>query len=312
MENRSHALTTGFFTITLLIAAILFGLWFNRDRVERAPYVLATTRPIPGLNPQAPVRYRGLQVGKVASITFDPNVTGQILVTLNINKDAPITSTTFATLGYQGVTGIAFIQLDDDSVGSPRLATNADTPARVPLRPGLFDVLEKRGKAILDQTEIATQRLNHLLSEQNQRAILNTFSEISATAQAYRALPEQLQPTLERLPQLADQTQQTLKSFHRLAGDADQMVQQLQAPNGPIARLTDSTERIAGSVEAVAGGLELDTLPQVNSLSDDTRASMRALRKTMNKINDRPQSLIFGAPGTPPGPGEAGFSASAK
>ena len=34
MENRSHALMTGIFTITLLIAAIVFGIWFNRDRVK--------------------------------------------------------------------------------------------------------------------------------------------------------------------------------------------------------------------------------------------------------------------------------------
>ena len=89
MENRSHALTTGFFTITLLIAAILYGLWFNRDRVERVPYVIATAQAIPGLNPQAPVRYRGLEVGRVGGIAFDPKVAGQILVTLNINTDPP-------------------------------------------------------------------------------------------------------------------------------------------------------------------------------------------------------------------------------
>ena len=99
MENRSHALTTGFFTITLLIAAILFGIWFNRDRVERAPYVIATTQSVPGLNPQAPVRYRGLEVGKVGGIDFNPKMAGQILVTLNINTDAPITKTSYATLG---------------------------------------------------------------------------------------------------------------------------------------------------------------------------------------------------------------------
>ncbi|MET0322601.1 MAG: MlaD family protein, partial [Duganella sp.] len=149
MENRSHALTTGFFTITLLIAAILFGLWFNQDRVERAPYVIATTQSVPGLNPQAPVRYRGLEVGKVGSIAFDPQAAGQILVTLNINTDAPITRTTYATLGYQGVTGIAYIQLDDESVGSPRLATAENNPSRIPLREGLLDQLEKRGKQIL-------------------------------------------------------------------------------------------------------------------------------------------------------------------
>jgi ABC-type multidrug transport system ATPase subunit len=168
MENRSHALTTGFFTITLLIAAILYGLWFNRDRVERVPYVIATAQAIPGLNPQAPMRYRGLEVGRVGSIAFDPKVAGQILVTLNINTDAPITTTTFAALGYQGVTGIAFIALDDDKTGSPRCRPAPITGAH-PAAPGLFDQIEKRGKEILAQTEEVTRRLNTLLSPRTRR-----------------------------------------------------------------------------------------------------------------------------------------------
>jgi phospholipid/cholesterol/gamma-HCH transport system substrate-binding protein len=312
MENRSHALTTGFFTITLLIAAILFGLWFNRDRVERIPYVIATTQSVPGLNPQAPVRYRGLEIGKVGSIAFDRQVAGQILVTLNINTDAPITHTTFATLGYQGVTGIAFIQLDDDKVGSPLLASSADKPSRIPLRAGFFDQLEKRGKEILSQSEEATKKLNTLLSAENQKIMLGAFSDVSTTAQKYRDLPEKLEPTIAKLPALAEQTQRTLNSVTTLANDVDHLARNLQAPGGPIDRISGTVERIGGSVDAVAGGLELDTLPQVNTLADDTRSSMRALRKTMNKINDRPQSLIFGAPGTPPGPGEEGFSAPTK
>ncbi|MYM25530.1 MCE family protein [Duganella sp. FT135W] len=307
MENRSHALTTGFFTITLLIAAILYGLWFNRDRVERVPYVIATAQAVPGLNPQAPIRYRGLEVGRVGGIAFDPKVAGQILVTLNINTDAPITTTTFAGLGYQGVTGIAFIALDDDKVGSPLLPSNSDRPARIPLRSGLFDQIEKRGKEILTQTEEVTRRLNTLLNPENQKVILGAFSDVSETAQKYRELPEKLQPTIDKLPALADQTQKTLNSVTALANDVNKLTTNLQAKGGPIDRITNTVERIGGSVDAVAGGIELDTLPQVNSLSDDTRASMRALRKTMNKINDRPQSLIFGAPGTPPGPGEEGF-----
>ena len=151
MENRSHAFMTGIFTLSLLVAAVLFGIWFNRDRVEYDPYLLATTLAVPGLNPQAAVRYRGLEVGKVDAIDFDPKMAGQILIHLAIDPATPITKTTYATLGYQGVTGIAYIQLDDASVGSQRLATNANDPARIPLRPGLLDQLEKRGTAILSQ-----------------------------------------------------------------------------------------------------------------------------------------------------------------
>src|SRR6476660_360616 len=114
MENKSHALLAGIFTIALLTAAILIALWFNRDRVEWVPYEIATKLSIPGLNPQAAVRYRGLDVGKVDDILFDPNAVGQILVRISVRPDTPITQSTFATLGYQGVTGIAYVQLDDD------------------------------------------------------------------------------------------------------------------------------------------------------------------------------------------------------
>lgn len=312
MENRSHALMTGFFTITLLVAAVLFGVWFNRDRVERVPYLIATTLSVPGLNPQAAVRYRGLEVGKVDGIDFDPKVAGQILVHLSVNPDTPVTRTTFATLGYQGVTGIAYIQLDDEKTGSPLLATSADNPSRIPLNPGLLDQLEKRGKAILSQTEEVTAKLNALLSPENQKTMLAAFADVSATAQEYRALPKQLGPTIDKLPALVSQAQGTLNSVNGLASDFRQLSQSLQGPNGAIERLTGTVERAGLSLEAVANGLELETLPNVSSLTDETRSSMRAVRRTMNTLNERPQSILFGAPDMAPGPGEAGFAAPTK
>ena len=312
MENRSHALMTGFFTIALLIATVLFGLWFNRDRVQRVPYQMTTTLPVPGLNAQASVRYRGLEVGKVAAIGFDPKVTGQILVTLNINPDAPITKTTYGTLGYQGVTGIAYVQLDDDASGSPRLATDIDNPSRIPLRPGLFDQLEARGKQILAQTQDVTSRLNTLLSPDNQKIMLAAFSDVSATADAYRDLPRQLQPTIERLPALVEQTRSTLNSVTALANDATHLTHSLQAPGGAIERLNNTVDRAGLALQTVTDDVQLDTLPHVVSLADEARSSIRALKNTANNLNQRPQSILFGAPTTPPGPGEAGYAAPTK
>ena len=51
MENRSHALMTGIFTLVLVAAAILAGLWFNRDRTERVPFQLWFGPAIPGRLP---------------------------------------------------------------------------------------------------------------------------------------------------------------------------------------------------------------------------------------------------------------------
>jgi len=310
MENRSHALMTGIFTIALLVATILVGLWFNRDKTELVPYEIVTTQSIPGLNPQATVRYRGLEVGRVDEIVFDPRVTGQILIRLSVDAASPITSTTYATLGYQGVTGIAFIQLDDERTGSPRLATNGERIARIPLRPGLLDQLEDRGLAILEKAEKVTASLDELLSEDNRARMVGAFESVDRAADAYAAIPERLDPVLDQLPGLVKKVDRSMDSIDTLATSAtamtrnyDQLATRLQAPDGPIERLNTTI----GALGAATSELELETLPHVVRMTDEARASLRAVRRTANSFSDRPQSILFGTPGDAPGPGEPGF-----
>ena len=310
MENRSYALMTGVFTIALLVAAVLVGLWLNRDRTELVPYEIVTTQSIPGLNPQATVRYRGLEVGRVDEIVFDPRVTGQILIKLSVEKDSPITTTTFASLGYQGVTGIAFIQLDDDRTGSPRLAQREDQVARIPLRPGLLDQLEKRGLAILEKTEQITESLSKMVGPENQQTIIGAFDSIGKAADAYAAIPQKLEPTLDRLPALTAKLDRSLASFDSAATSVDQtadsykqLADRLQGPDGPLDRINGAI----GSLQAATNELELETLPHVVQMTDEARGALRAVKRTANSLSERPQGILFGAPSAQPGPGEPGF-----
>jgi len=315
MENRSHALMTGIFTIALLVATVLIGLWFNRDKTELVPYEIVTTQSIPGLNPQATVRYRGLEIGRVDTIIFDPRVTGQILIRLSVDEASPITSTTYASLGYQGVTGIAFIQLNDERTGSPRLKTGSDAIARIPLRPGLLDQLEDRGLAILVKAEQITTSLDELLSPENRATMLGAFESVDRAAEAYAAIPQRLDPVLDRLPSLVTKVDRSMDSIDTLATGAtsmtrnyDNLATRLQAPDGPIERLNSTI----GALGAATSELELETLPHVVQMTDEARASLRAVRRTANSFSDRPQSILFGTPGDAPGPGEPGFAPPTK
>jgi phospholipid/cholesterol/gamma-HCH transport system substrate-binding protein len=310
MENRSYALMTGFFTVALLVAAILVGLWLNRDRTEVRPYEIVTTQTIPGLNPQATVRYRGLEIGRVDEIIFDPRVTGQILIRLSIEEGSPVTTTTFASLGYQGVTGIAFIQLDDDRTGSPLLQSDKGHVARIPLRPGLLDQLEKRGLAILEKTERITDGLNNILSTDNQAKLTGAIDNISKAAVAYGEIPNQLQPALARLPAITNKldqsmgsVQQAADSIKTTADNYNRLATSLQAPGGPLERASTAIDSLGG----VTADLELHTLPHVVEMADEAKTSLRAVRRTVTGLGDRPQSILFGAPTAQPGPGEPGF-----
>jgi phospholipid/cholesterol/gamma-HCH transport system substrate-binding protein len=304
MENKSHALVAGVFTLALLAAAIFIGLWLNRDRVEWVPYQIATTLSVPGLNPQAAVRYRGLDVGKVEDIGFDPQVVGQILVHINVRPDTPITQSTFATLGYQGVTGIAYVQLDDDGTRPIKMNSSPQRIARIEMRPSVFDQLQTRGLAILQQTEEVAKRVNDFLQPDNQKAIVGTFDSVRKAAAEVETIPRQLRPALARVPALSAQAQQALTSMQVLTTNLNAMATTLQAQDGALAKLGNTADQLS----SVANRLEHEALP----LANDVRGSLRALNRTLDGLNERPQSVLFGLPDLAPGPGEAGFAAPSK
>ncbi|WMW81192.1 MlaD family protein [Undibacterium cyanobacteriorum] len=312
MESKSHALIAGVFSILLLSLAVVLGMWLGKDEIKKTPYVITTALKVSGLNVQAAVRYKGIKVGKVTDVDFDPKHPGQLIISLDIVSDTPITQSTYATLGYQGVTGIAYIELDDD--GSKPIAVVADSPlgARIPLRPGLMQDIEKRGMAILAQTEQITERLNLLLDQKNRQSLTNTVEQIGKTAAAFEKLPAQLEPVINTLPQTVNRAQESLQAFKQFSENAkntstnlNRLIVGMQGENGSLERLTRSVEQLSTTMNT-------ETLPTIQSLGTEARSSLRNINRLSEKLNDQPQSILFGNKATPPGPGEPGFNANSN
>src|SRR2546425_4893694 len=139
MENRAHALAAGLFTLVLAAALVATGLWFRKDDISLARYVVSTTSSVAGLKVEAPVLYRGVHVGRVESIKIEPGVSGRINVRIGVQEDTPVTQSTYAQLGYQGVTGLAYVSLNDDGSSGELLKAAGGEPPRIGLRPSVFD-----------------------------------------------------------------------------------------------------------------------------------------------------------------------------
>src|SRR5687768_10024122 len=111
MENRAHALVAGLFVIFLSIAVALVAMRFSGSNIKYNPYLVVTKESVSGLNPQSSVLYRGVNIGKVESIMFDPNNLHRILIQISVDENVALSKSVYAQLGYQGVTGLAYIQL---------------------------------------------------------------------------------------------------------------------------------------------------------------------------------------------------------
>ena len=311
MENKAHALAAGIFVAALAALVLALAAWLTRDTGVRDIYEISTKETVTGLQAQAPVRFRGVDVGKVSQVGFDPKAIGNVLVRMEIDRDAPITRDTFATLSYQGVTGLAFVQLSDEGKPSPRLQPNDEVPPRIPLRPGLLARLEERGEVILDRVEEVAVRINQVLGDENQTRISAALENIAQAAGSTNRLVTRLDGTVrERLDPALGEVAGVMRKVERAAdqvgsaaANIGQVAQRLNADGGPLARVSEGTDALAQAAET----LSTSTVPRINRVADQTTRTMRTLDRAINELTDHPQMLIYGQGAPRPGPGEPGF-----
>jgi phospholipid/cholesterol/gamma-HCH transport system substrate-binding protein len=308
MENKAHALAAGAFVLLVSALLALLAIWLTRDNSQRDLYEMSTSETVSGLQPQAAVRYRGVPVGKVELIGFDAKVKGNVLIRVSIDRGAPVTTATFATVAYQGVTGLGFIQLDSDDESAARLLPNDDDPPRIPLRPGVLDKLLKQSEVIFNQAEQATARLNQLLSDENQKAVNTAVTELAQAAGSINRVAKGLEPTVATLPALSRDSSATMKALKAASDEVVGTARRLNEKGGPLDKLTEGGAALAAGIETFSAA----TLPKLAEVADETARTMRQLRRTVNAVDDNPQALIFGNGPPVPGPGEAGFSANGE
>jgi phospholipid/cholesterol/gamma-HCH transport system substrate-binding protein len=316
MENKSHAFWTGLFTIVLVLAIAFAVFFFNVDRTVRVPYDLIARTNVTGLFTDAAVRYRGLGVGKVESIRFDRAHPGQIRIRILVDQNAPMTHSTYATLGFQGVTGIAFVQLDDTGKDPSTLASSPQQVAEVPMRAGLFEQLQERGDIILKRFERLSDDADKFLSDDVRNQLMDTTKSLKGAADGIATLASQVSPATAQLPQ-------TLKQINTTLASTNQLVQNLNRPDGPFVTNLNKAGKAADDASASLNDMNeslrfltarvgFETLPRLYSFSDDVSAAARSVDRAADAFSTNPRSVLFGAPQPAPGPGEPGFSWPAK
>lgn len=326
MENRSHALAAGAFVLAVMALLVALAFWLTRDNAVRRTYEISSRDAVTGLQVQAGVRFRGVTVGRVTDIGFDPATTGNVLVRISVDDNAPITRSTFATLGFQGVTGLAFVQLDDSGESREALPSGAAKPERIPIRPSLLSKLSDQGVTLLNQLEETSKRVNLLLAPENQKTLMGAIDGMGQAAtsvqklaaNADKVLDAQLGPQRVNIPAMVQEANTTLKSMQvasdRVGDSADEardsaasfrrVTERMGAPGGTLDQVTAGVDSLTATGQTINSG----TLPRLNRTVDEAARAARQVGKTVSAVSDNPQSLIYGNGPVLPGPGEPGFA----
>ena len=312
MESRAYALITGLFVLGIAGCIIVWAQWLAKTPIARSDYRVVSTGPVSGLNPEAQVRYRGMGVGRVSAIGLDPKDPRRILVSIQVDNNIPVTRGTYAQLGMEGITGIAYVHLLDDYKDMQPADKSADGIAELPLKPAFFDTLSDGAEGAVKDARELMANLNGLMTTDNRKRIAATLASlerISANLETAAArLPgamaraeawlsednrklassslERINETAKSLPELARETQQLVKDARELVGQAG---------------------KLSSGVDAAAGTMREETLPRVNALAEAVERGAQRVGRLALQLDRDPQSAIFGRKPGRPGPGEPGF-----
>lgn len=105
----------GFFTLVALLAMFLLFLWLNGSQLfQRGHEVEAIFTRIEGLRPGAPVKFSGVDIGRVNKIYFEDF---NVVVVMRIGSDFKIPRAAKAVITSSGVVGDMFIEIMPYRVG---------------------------------------------------------------------------------------------------------------------------------------------------------------------------------------------------
>jgi phospholipid/cholesterol/gamma-HCH transport system substrate-binding protein len=313
MESRSHALLAGLFTLSFAVAAV-FGLWwFAGGHEDSQTVILETSGNVTGLNLEAQVRYRGIRAGKVKDISADPDVPGQLLVEIRLSREYQLTDRTIAKLNYQGVTGLAYVMLEEGKAGQGvPLVVDGPVPPRIRIQPGIFSVLGDKAGDIAGQVAELSARLNRMLDERNLQNLQRSLDNLATASESLKELPKIMANLRAALAEEnIGRLNALLAHLERTAGEAAPLTAEARALVVQLRTLAQRFDTLASTAGGVGERLNAETLPRAELLMRDVSAATRRLDRLIDTLNDAPQAVLFGTAPPKPGPGETGFVAPA-
>lgn len=304
MEEKVNFVVVGVFVLALSAALIGGVLWLSSSKSYRATYDIYQTYmhdSVAGLNLDAPVRYRGVEVGRVQKITLAPGNVEQVQLTLAIEHGVPVKVDTVAILQVQGLTGIAYVELTGGGRDSPPLQKQAnDSYPVIRSGPSLMTRLDSAVTVLLTNLNRTSENLNAVLDEENRRIVKNTLADLAVLSRTLAARSGTIDSSLV-------DAAHTLKNAARMSDELPKIVQRVQRSADAFDRMSDEITRVgarAGNVLDSAQQFSTSTLPEVHQLVLELRDLTVSLRRVSDQLEQDPGVLLRGKPQAKPGPGE--------
>ena len=281
-----------------LIAGVLWLASGGAFRQRYDLYLAVSDESVAGLNLNAPVKYNGVDVGKVRDIRLDPQNQARVNLLFAIERGTPIKEDTVAVLKTQGLTGIAYVELSGGAQASPPLLAAAGNEyPLIRTKPSLSARLENILTNVLAKLDSTSSSINAFLSDENKAAFKSALADIAAISRTVAARKDTLDAGITSAARATAQLGPVIERIGRSADAVEKM-------GNEAALASASADKTIDAVDADVKRFTADTLPELERLLGEMTVLAASLRRLSEKVEGSPGGLLLGRSPVPPGPGE--------
>jgi phospholipid/cholesterol/gamma-HCH transport system substrate-binding protein len=298
MDRNTNYVVVGAFVLLVIGMTVSFVYWYTDQRDKRTyqHYEIYYDGSVSGLTAGSPVRYLGVDVGKVARIMLDPKNRKRVEVVADIEDAAPIDTRTRALLSLQGVTGLLFIDLEED----PKGTSNGPLPMgeRYPVirsAPSELDLLLRSLPALANHAIDLVDHMDQLFSDENVKNFKALLANTRVASDKAPVLVHEIEDLVANLRHTSDEVDTAAADFDRVANDADikTSLANIRRISDSLASATDRLNQFVTQNEPALSRFTGQGLPELERLLHESRAAVRDIRDLSRSLQQNPGELLY-------------------
>ncbi|MNS49634.1 mce related protein [compost metagenome] len=304
METRAHHVLIGLFTVIVVTAALLFGLWLAKSSVdtEFKDYEVVFNEAVSGLSKGSSVQYSGIKVGDVISLRLDPKDPRRVLARIRLAGDTPVKEDTQAKLALTGVTGTSIIQLSGGTPQSPTLKGKDGHLPTIVASPSPIARLLNDSEDLMAGVSTLMHNANLMFSTENIARISNTLEHLEQTTGTIADQRGDIRQAMQQLASVGKQANNMLEQTTALMRNANGLIndngkQMFSSAEHAMKSLEQSTATInkllAANEDSINSGMQgfNGLAPAVREL----RETLTSLRTISQRLEANPSGYLLGS-----------------
>jgi len=319
MNNKVNYTLVGLLVLLGLTMILAFSYWLLKPTVDEktSQYIIYFDESVLGLNIDAPVKYRGISVGKVTKLKINPNNSEQVEVLVTILRTTPVKVDTAAKLTAQGITGLTYINLSmgGNMSDSLKRLEGAEYPV-IKSIPSFFENFEKSLGSVstnLSNTLIQTEKL---LNDDNQEQVALLLQRTAGFMDKLEHLLDD--KTINSLQKSVQNLESTSSKIDKVIPNIDTLINKSVVWEENIHKSMDSimvsylgiTLSMDEIKRAIASGefnikeITSDLVPTMNNTLLDMQDVIIKFQDTLNQYDRSPSDIFYKQEEIKKAPGE--------